>query len=157
MKMLQLWEVGHFVRGLRIHMRFGELTRAPLKLLRLQLQGKAAECDWMARAPDPWDADLPPAVGERNASLQALKDAMAVRELLFYALPHVENAVFRIYRQTVREPHQLIITGAVAREDKVPLNVRSLAMRARLFGFRFWLDDGVLEVMQSEKHVVSIS
>src|SRR5260370_42614946 len=103
MKMLQLVEVGHFVRGLRIHMRFGELTRAPLKLLRLQLQGKAAERDWMARAPDPWDADLPSAVGERNASLQAVKDAMAVRELLFYELPHVEDAVFRVYRHRVCE------------------------------------------------------
>src|ERR1700721_552182 len=33
--MKPVWDVADFVRGLRREMRFGELSRAPLKLLRL--------------------------------------------------------------------------------------------------------------------------
>ena len=39
--MKQLLEVGSFLRSLRARMRFGELSRAPLRLLRLQLQAEA--------------------------------------------------------------------------------------------------------------------
>ncbi len=156
MKMKRLWELGYLIRGLQIQMRFGELSRAPLCLLRLQLRENQVECDWMARPADEWDKELPPAIGERNASLQALKDAMAVRELLFCALPAVDSAMFRVYRQPVREPPELIIAGTVNREDQTLLSVCSLVMRAKLCGFRFWLDDGVLEALQLEEQAVSI-
>jgi len=33
----QLYKAGQFLRGIRVQMRFGELTRAPLRLLRLQM------------------------------------------------------------------------------------------------------------------------
>ena len=36
--MRQLWEVADFVRKMRRQMRFGELSRAPLKLLRMELR-----------------------------------------------------------------------------------------------------------------------
>ena len=154
MKMKRLWELGYLVRGLRIGMRFGELSRAPLCLLRLQLRENQVECDWMARPADEWDKDLPPAIGEHNASLQALKDAMAVRELLFCALPGVDNAIFRVYRQPVREPPELIIAGTVNREDQVSWSVRSLAMQARLCGLHFWMGNGVLEVLKPEEYAI---
>jgi hypothetical protein len=54
--MRQLWEVADFVRTVRREMRFGELSRAPLRLLRLELREDAMECDWVARPPDVWDA-----------------------------------------------------------------------------------------------------
>ena len=47
--MKDLWEVGEFVRKIRARMRFGELSRAPLRLLRLELRGDTAQCDWLAR------------------------------------------------------------------------------------------------------------
>src|ERR1700716_456367 len=81
--MKQLWEIADFVRNLHRRLRFGELSRAPLKLLRLELRGDEAECEWVARPADPWDSFLPPSVGERHASLQALEDSLAVRNLLF--------------------------------------------------------------------------
>ena len=74
-----LSELGNFVRGLSVMARFGELSRARLSLLRVQLCGEYAECDWIARPPDRWDAGLPPVVGRRTASTQALMDAIKVR------------------------------------------------------------------------------
>ena len=157
MTMQYLWELGYFFRMHRMRMRFGELSRAPLRLLRVEVRGQEAQCEWMARPSDEWDNDLPPADGRRNASLQALKDAMAIRELLFSALPEVDSALFRVYRQPVREPPELIIAGIVNRNDEISFNVRSPAMQAKLYGFRFWMDDGVLEVLESEKQTVFIS
>ena len=148
--MKQLWEAADFVRNLRRCLRFGELSRAPLKLLRLELRGDEAECEWMARTADPWDSDLAPGVGERHASLQALEDCLAVRRLLFSALPSISKAVFRVYRGGETEHVELIITGTVTREDQAAANICSLAMRAQLCGLRFWLADGVLGRFQSE-------
>jgi hypothetical protein len=146
-----LWDAANFVRVLRTRMRFGELSRAPLHLLRLQLQGETAECDWMARAPDPWDADLLTGVGERNASSQALLDSMAVREQLFETLTDIRHADFRVFRQWARESPELIITGRVTREDPAVLRVTSPVMRAKLLGFHFSLIDGVLVPLQVEE------
>ena len=148
--MKQLLEAADFVRNLRRRLRFGELSRAPLKLLRLELRGEEAECEWMARPADPWDSDLSPGVGERHASLQALEDCLAVRRLLFSAMPSISKAVFRVYRGAQTDRMELIVTGTVTREDQAAANVCSLAMRAQLCGLRFWLADGVLGRFQSE-------
>ena len=149
--MKQLWEAADFVRNLHRRLRFGEFSREPLKLLRLELRRDEAECEWIARPADPWDADLPPSMGERNASLQALEDSLAVRSLLFAAVPSVSSAVFRVYRQVEPEHAELIITGTVTRDDQAAANVCSLAMRAQLCGLRFWLADGVLGRFHSEE------
>lgn len=147
--MNQIWEVADFVRNMQRRLRFGKLSRASLELLRLELRGSEAECEWIARPADLWDADLPPGVGERNASLQALEDSLAVRNLLFSAMPGVSRAVFRVYRRVEADHTELIITGTVIREDHAADNVCSLAMRAQLCGLRFWLADGVLGRFQS--------
>ncbi len=94
--MKHLCEIGNFVRRLRVQARFGELSRAPLRLLRLQVCGDAAECDWIARPADPWDAALPQSVGDRNASAEALKDAITVRDLLFSVLPDLNAVALRV-------------------------------------------------------------
>jgi hypothetical protein len=151
-----MFEVANFVRGLQLQMRFGEMSRAPMRLLRLELHGDAAQCDWMARPADAWDADLPRLVRERNASVQALQDAVALRELLFDLLPAVYNAEFRGFRQAAGEPPDLIISGTVSREEEqVSRYVASLTMRAKLWGFHFCLQDGVLEPMQMDELAVS--
>jgi hypothetical protein len=151
--MKQLWKAADFLRKWRMEMRFGKLSRAPLRLLRLEVKSQVAECEWMARAADPWDADLPPGTGERNASQQALEDSLAVREMLFAAMPDISSAVFRVYRavegaETGAEA-ELIIVGTVERDEEVAGNIRSLTMRAKLFGFRFWMDNGVLGTLQT--------
>jgi hypothetical protein len=139
----RLCDASHFLRNLRVHMRFGELTRAPLRLLRFQLSEDLVECDWVAREPDAWDADLPGRVGERHASLQALEDAIDVRNLLFHTLSGVDTASLRVYRSGPSDD-ELIITGISERSDRHARSVRSLAMRAQLLGFRFSMNDGVL-------------
>ena len=50
--MRPLWEVADFVRSMRRQMRFGEFSRSPLRLLRVELREDTAECDWILRPPD---------------------------------------------------------------------------------------------------------
>jgi hypothetical protein len=150
-----LWGIADFGRAMYRQMRFGELSRAPLRLLRLEWRGDVAECDWMARHADEWDRDVPRQVSDSNASEQALRDAMAMRELLFYALPGVDTASLRVFRQSSDGTCDLIITGMVTRGEEVPRNVPSTAMQAKLLGFQFWFQDGFLEAMPSEECAVS--
>jgi hypothetical protein len=150
-----LWRIGDFGRAVRRQMRFGDLSRAPLQLLRVEWRGEVAECDWMARPADEWDRDVARQVSDANVSEQALRDAIAMRELLFYALPVVETASLRVFRQSSGGTRDLIITGTVTRGEEVPRNVPSTAMRAKLLGFQFWFQDGFLEAMPSEECAVS--
>jgi hypothetical protein len=149
--MKPLWAVADFVRGMRRRMRFGEFSRAPLQLLRLELRGNTVECDWAARPADVWDAGLRRPIRDRNESLQALADAMSMRDLLFEALPEVESAVLRAFRQSAREPPELIIVGTVNREAPFVLRVGSIVMRAKLYGFCFCLEDVSLRPLELER------
>jgi hypothetical protein len=153
--MRHLCEIGDFVRHMRIHTRFGDLSRARLKLLHFELRGDKAECNFLARPADVWDADLPSRVSDRNVSVQALRDAISVRALLFRILPDLSKAVLRVYRMS-GESIELIITGVVRREEQAPATVRSLTMRAKLCGLQFWLDDGILESLHPEECLVGI-
>lgn len=153
--MKQLFEVANFVRRLRTQMRFGELSRSPLELLRFTLQGDTAECDWLARPADAWDEVLPRQVGERNASMQALHDAVAIRKMIFALLREIRTVELRAFRQSAREPPRLVISGTVIRQEAEVAKVTSPVMRAKLYGFRFWLDDGVLVTLQPEDRVAS--
>ena len=146
--MRQLWEVADFVRSMRRQMRFGELSRAPLRLLRLELRDDTVECDWIARPADVWDAGLRRSVRDRNESMQALADAISIRNLVFDALPNVASAVLRALRQAAREPPEMIILGTVSREMPAVHRVSSLVMRAKLYGFCFCIEDGFLRPLQ---------
>ena len=84
------------------------------------------------------------------STLQALLDAMALREMLFCVLPGIRSAEFRAFRQSAREPPRVVIAGTVTREAPAVLRVPSPAMRAKLYGFHFCLDDGVLRPQFSE-------
>jgi hypothetical protein len=150
-----LWEIADLGRAMQRQMRFGELSRAPLRLLRLEWRGNVAECDWMARPADEWDRDVPRQVSDANVSEQALRDAIAVRELLFHALPGVDTASLRVFRKSSGGTRDLIITGLVTRGEEAPRNVSSTAMRAKLLGFQFWFQEGFLEAMPSEECAVS--
>ena len=90
----QLCDLRNFVLRLRVQLRFGRLSRAPLQLLRLEWCGDHMNCDWLARPPDEWDRDLSQRVGDLNASMQALEDAIQMRELLFYVLNDISSATF---------------------------------------------------------------
>jgi hypothetical protein len=149
------WKIADFVRSLRREMRFGQLSRAPLRLLRLELLEKTVACDWMARPADRWDASLPQPVKDRNESQQALADAISIRELIFHALPDLDLAVLRAFRQSAREPPELIIAGSICRDDPGITQRASLVMQAKLSGFRFSLREGRLESMPSEEFEMS--
>lgn len=155
--MKQLWGVIDFVRAARTRLRFGELSRAPLKLLRVQWEGESMECDWQARSPDDWDADFSERVRNLNASAQALEDAIAVRDLLLTAFPDVRSAKLRVFRRTVDGAPDLIIAGTVSRDTEPDEEIPSLAMRAKLSGFQFWLEDGVLGPLQKKAVALSNS
>ena len=150
MKMNTILDLGNFVRQWRSRLKYGELSRAPLGLLRIEIREDQAECDWLARRPDVWDSSIPRNRGSQLESEQALRDAMAISQLLFEVLPGVHDSELRAFRQSAREPPDLIITGKLRRETHAVLRVPSLAMRAKLYGFHFWLEDGVLLPLDGE-------
>lgn len=146
--MRQLWEVADFVRAMRREMRFGEISRAPLRLQRVELRNDTLECDWIARSPDVWDSSLRRSERDRNESRQILLDAITVRNLIFDALPRIDCAVLRAFRQPAREPPEMVLLGTVSREMPEVHRVSSLVMRAKLYGFCFILEDGFLKPLQ---------
>jgi hypothetical protein len=148
----QLCDISDVITRLRVQLRFGSLTRAPLRLLRLEWRGDHVDCDWIARLNDQWDKDLSRRLSDGNAALQALEDAIIVRDLLFYTLHGISGATFRVYRQVGDEAPELIITGTVTKPEPVRWNVRSLVMQAKMCGFHFCLDDGRLAALQVEEH-----
>jgi hypothetical protein len=147
----QFCGVSHFVRDLRTRLRFGHLSRAPLRLLRFLISEDAAECDWIARPQDSWDRGLPHDVGSRHASLQALNDAIDVRALIFDHLPELKSARLLVYRESNAHARDLIIVGNVQRRQGSYRNVRSVAMRAKLIGFRFEMENGLLRHLPREE------
>jgi hypothetical protein len=149
--MKELWEAGEFVRKLQHRMRFGELSRAPLRLRRLELRGDAADLEWLARPVDVWAATMPRHIRDRDASLQAIQDAVALREMFFATLTSISTAEFRTFRQEAREPPRLIIAGTITREMPAVPRVTSPVMKAKLCGFHFQMDDGVLEPLDLEE------
>ena len=146
----QLCDIRDVVLRLRLQLRYGRLSRAPLRLLRLEWRGDHVDCDWIARRYDDFDKDLPGRVAEGNESLQALEDAIIVRELLFTSLRDVSSARFRVYRESGDTPRELIIAGTVTRSERFLYRVQSLAMRAKLCGFEFFLNEGRLMPFQVE-------
>jgi hypothetical protein len=140
----QFCNISQFLRGLKVKMRFGELSRAPLKLLNFQIFDEVVQCDWLARSPDPWDAGLSTRIQERHSSLQTIRDAIDVRALLFDVLPHAAAADFRVYRESSTNVREMIMTGCTHRVDNSSRCVHSLVMRAKILGFRFHMDGDAL-------------
>jgi hypothetical protein len=138
---------------IRRHLKQGEYSRMPLQLRRCQVLFDAAECDWLMRPSDPWDIHLPPRVQQEHITLQALLDALKMRELIFRAFPRVQVAELKMYRESEGEEPVLMMAGSVQRETEVSPRVVSLVMRAKLFGFRFFLESGALEKMPGGMHV----
>ncbi len=148
--MRQVYEVADFVRATRRRLRFGELSRAPIQILRLQLRGDFAECDWMTRPPDVWDSKLPLPARNESTSRQALADAMALRHLLLDELRHIRSAALRAFRPSEGETPDMIIDGTILREEPYLLKIPSPVMRAKLCGFRFELENGFLKPLRRD-------
>jgi hypothetical protein len=145
--MKAVYEVAEFLWKVRMRLRFGELSRAPLQVLRFEMAAESATCEWLSRDADPWDSELAPTTRDGHATLQALLDAMALRHMLFSSIPEIREARFRVYRQLESHPRELIITGLVSKDE--PPQVASLIMRAKLYGFHFSIQQGVLAPLQT--------
>ena len=105
------------------------------------------ECDWLMRPSDPWDKDLPEHLAKENQTLQALRDAMSLREVIFESFPAVINAELRMFRADGEHRLELVMTGKVNRNNDVFERVASVAMRAKLCGFHFTLKAGEMETL----------
>jgi hypothetical protein len=139
-----LLESSNFLGLTRRKMRSGEFSREPLKLLRFEWKDEAVECDWLMRPNDPWDRYLPWELARENQSLQALRDALDLRESIFRCFPGVENACLRMFRMDACRRLELV-TGTVSRTNEVLHRIPSVAMRAKLCGFNFTLAEGDLK------------
>ncbi len=115
------------------------------------------ECDWIARSADEWEGTLPRHAREQKASVEALQDAMKLRDMLFGLLPGIRQAVLRVFRQSAREPPRLIIAGTVTTQLPAVKKVKSPVMRAKLYGFKFWMDDGVLVPLESVERSIGFA
>jgi hypothetical protein len=145
--MTTIREAAAFLRGIRRRMRSGELSREPLRLLRLEVTAENIVCEYLVRPPDDWDRELPARVREENRTHQTLRDALKMRELLFGSFPDVNRAKLCAYREDESQELELVMTGTVTREDEAPPRIPSLVMRAKLCGFRFLLMDGALKAI----------
>jgi hypothetical protein len=142
--MTELMQTAEFLNRARRRMRYGALSRAPLRLLRLEWKQETVECDWLMRESDPWDRFIPENLAEKLHSQQALRDALSLRDMVFAAFSHVEQAQLRMFRNEVDQPLELMMSGMVHRSNEILQRVPSVAMRAKLCGFEFSLTEGVL-------------
>jgi hypothetical protein len=145
--MRALIETARFLRQARTRMRSGDLSREPLLLLRVEWKGDSVECDWLMRPMDPWDRYLPPHLAKENQTLQSLRDALKLREIIFRCFPAVGIAHLRMFRADDDHRLELVMTGSVTRSNEILHRVASLAMRARLCGFSFNIHEGTLSGM----------
>ena len=142
-----LFDTADFLRRARRRMRYGDLSRNPLQLLRLEWKEGWAECDWLMRPADPWDSEFPAHLVEEHETLQALRDALSLRNLIFESFAGMNRAELRMFRAKGNHQPELMMTGSLQRSDEVLPRVGSIAMQAKLCGFRFSLAEGVLESM----------
>jgi hypothetical protein len=149
----QVCGVSRFVRQFKTQLRFGHLSRSPLRLERLLIKEEVAECDCIARSPDPWDVDVAREISRRHVALQALRDAIDLRTLLFASLPELSRARVRFYRASHNQLRELIIIGNLHSHESSYRRVHSLAMRAKLVGLRFDLDNGSLLRLPREEQI----
>ena len=147
--MRELLHAADFLGSVRRRLRYGALSRDPLLLLRFEWKGDSVECDWLMRPPDPWDKDLPAHLATENQTLQALRDALSLREVIFESFPAVVNAELRMFRADAEHRLELVLTGNVNRNSDAFERVASVAMRAKLCGFHFTLEAGEMERMTS--------
>jgi hypothetical protein len=132
-----LSEIADFLRQTRSQLRSGELSREPLQLLRVQWKGDVVECDWLMRPIDQWDKYVPPHLATENQTLQALRDALKLRQIIFRSFSAVSLAHLRMFRADESHRFELVLTGSVSRWDEEFHRVPSVMMRARMCGFRF--------------------
>lgn len=145
--MKALLEAAGFLSSARRTMRYGSFSREPLLLLRVEWKGDSVACDWLIRSADPWDKYLPAHLAEEHQTLQALRDAMSLRDIIFKSFPAVITADLRMFRADGEHHLQLMMVGSVSRSNEIMRRVASVAMQAKLCGFHFTLRDGSLGSM----------
>ena len=85
------------------------------------------------------------ASGQGEQSLQALRDALNLREIVFKSFPAAVNADLRMFRAGEDHRLELVMRGSTSRSNEVLYRVASVAMRAKLCGFHFTLAEGGLK------------
>lgn len=137
-------EIAQFVCRSRRQMRTGELSRESLRVLRVEWNGDSVECDWLMRSADSWDKYLAPRLADENLTLQSLRDALRLRELILRSFPGVRSAQLRMFREGENRQLELVVAGRVNRLDQELHRVPSVMMRAKMCGFRFTVAEGSL-------------
>lgn len=142
--MKALLEAAGFLGRTRRTLRYGSFSREPLMLLRVEWKGDSVACDWLMRSADPWDKYLPAPLAEEHQTLQALRDALSLRDIIFKSFPAVTSADLRMFRADAGHHLELMMVGTVSRSNEIMRRVASVAMQAKLCGFRFTLQEGSL-------------
>jgi hypothetical protein len=143
-----LHEFQRLLRVLGSRLRYGTLSRAPLRLVRLAFEEETVRCDWLLRPPDVLDHGLNPEWRDRRVAIEALHDALTMRELVFTTLPQARFGQLRAFSESSGAARTLMIAGSVSREAEPVHRSPSMAMRALSCGFRFRLTNGFLEPLE---------
>jgi hypothetical protein len=88
-------------------------------------------------------------MAKENQTLQALQDALTLRDVVFKSFPAVMTAELRMFRADALHRLELAMTGNVSRSNEKFERVASVAMRARLCGFNFTLEQGEIGPISS--------
>jgi hypothetical protein len=122
----------------------------------MEIHPDRVEFDCLARAGDPWDRDIAERLARRHLTLQVMHDAIDLRTILFQTMPSVDAARIRIFRDSEDNERELILFGHTHRNDHSARGVHSLAMRARILGFHFRVENEFLKAIAETPYASTI-
>jgi hypothetical protein len=142
------WKLRRVRKGLgnalALHRR-GEVRSDGLVLLDASVK---LTVSWRVRGIHPWDRDLP----EERIAVQLLDqtphDTEAAVERIFAAFPEASTLKLNVLENDPGS-NRVVITGAVDRSDVGRCDSSSIAMRVRMLGINYRVENQRLEVLKS--------
>jgi hypothetical protein len=132
--------LGH---ALALHRR-GEVRSDGLDLLEASVK---LSVSWRARGIHPWDRELPEQRTAGQLLDQTLHDTEDAVERIFAAFPEASTLELDVFENDPSS-NRVVISGAVDRSDVGRCDSSSIAMRLRMLGINYRVENRRLEVLK---------